>query len=135
MYFAKNIANAVSLDLYFVNVYFFYIHGDNGSGILNVIEEKKHLNTIQNHWVVQIRLHILAFSLLRTTASFIKDHPVFLVGSGPIERQNETWGAIGPPCGANEPPPAEASMCLDTDFTPDIKRLQQLVVLLHDKGV
>ena len=26
---------------------------------------------------------------------------------------------------------AEASSCLDTDFTPDIRKLQQLVVLLH----
>ena len=64
---------------------------------------------MQNHWVVQIRLHILAIRLLRTTASFIKDHPFFLLESGPIGRQNETCGAIGPPCGAKKPPTAEAS--------------------------
>ena len=33
---------------------------------------------------------------------------------------------IRPPCGANEPPPAEAFSCLDTDFIPDIRRFQQL---------
>ena len=43
--------------------------------------------------------------------------------------------AIQPLCGAKEPPPADASSCMDTDFTPDIKRLQQLVVLLRDKVV
>ena len=48
------------------NVYFFYIHGNNGSNILNVFKPNKHLNTMQNHWVVQIRLNILAI--------FIKDH-------------------------------------------------------------
>ena len=90
LYFPNNIANAVSLDFSFVNVNFFYIHGDNGSGILYVIETNKHLNTMQNHCVVQIRLHILAISLLRTTASFIKEQPVFLLESGPIGRQNDT---------------------------------------------
>ena len=32
---------------------------------------------MKNHRVVQIRLHILAICLLRTTASFNKDHPAF----------------------------------------------------------
>ena len=41
--------------------------------------------------------------------------------------------AIRPPCRAKEPPPAEVSSCLDTDFTPDIRRLQLLVILLHNK--
>ena len=68
------------LQIVLFNVFFFYLHGDNGSGILNVFETNKHLNTMQNHWVVQIRLHILAIPLLRTTAWFIQDHPVFLVG-------------------------------------------------------
>ena len=61
------------------NVYFFYLHGDNGSGILNVFETNKHLNTMQNPWVVQSRQHVLSICLLRTTASFIKDNPVFWV--------------------------------------------------------
>ena len=43
--------------------------------------------------------------------------------------------AIAPPCGANEPPPAEASSVLDTDFTPDTRRLLQLAVLLWYKLV
>ena len=43
--------------------------------------------------------------------------------------------AIIPPCGANEPPPPEASLCLGTDITPDIRRLQHLVVLLRHKVV
>ena len=29
--------------------------------------------------------------------------------------------AIRPPCCAKEPPPTEASSCLGTDFTPEIK--------------
>ena len=33
----------------------------------------------------------------------------FLLENGPIERQNETCGAIGPPCGVKEPTNAEAS--------------------------
>ena len=41
LYSPKNIANAVSLDFSFVNVYFFYIYGDIGSGILNVNETKQ----------------------------------------------------------------------------------------------
>ena len=55
----------------------FYTYGDIGSGNLNETK-KKHLNTMQNHWVVQIRLNMLATCLLRTTPLFIKDHPVFL---------------------------------------------------------
>ena len=99
----NKIANAVSLDFSFVNVYFFYLHGDNGSGILNVFETKKYLNSMQTYWVVQIILHILAISLFRNTALFIKDHHVFLLEIGLIEKQNETCGAIRPPCGAKEP--------------------------------
>ena len=79
LYFPNNIANAVSVDFSFVNGYFFYIPGYTGLGILNVIEISNHLNTMQNNCVVQIRLHILAIVLLRTTASSNKDHPVFLV--------------------------------------------------------
>ena len=45
-----------------------------------MFETNKHLSTIQNYWVVQIRLHFLAIRLFWTTASFIKDHPVFFVG-------------------------------------------------------
>ena len=92
-----------------VNVFFFHLHGDDGSGILNIFETNKHQNTMQNHWVVQIRLHILAITLLRTTASFIKDHPAFLLQIGLIGRQNETCGAIRQCCGAKEPPTADAS--------------------------
>ena len=69
------------LYIFFCNVFFFYIHGDNGSGILNVFKTNKHLNTLQNHWVVQIRLHILAIRLLRTTSLFLLDHPVFCNGN------------------------------------------------------
>ena len=43
--------------------------------------------------------------------------------------------AIRPPCGTKEPPPAEASSCLNTDFIPDIRRLQQLVFLLRHNVV
>ena len=43
--------------------------------------------------------------------------------------------AIRPHCSANEPPPAEASLRLDRDFTPDTRRLQQLVVHLRHKEV
>ena len=45
------------------------------------------------------------------------------------------WCVIRPFCGGNEPPPVEASLCLDIDFTTDIRRLQQLVVLLRHKVV
>ena len=51
-YFPKNIANPVSLDFSFVNVYFFHIHGDNESGVLNIIETNRHLSTMQNYWLV-----------------------------------------------------------------------------------
>ena len=64
---------------------------------------------MQNHWVVQNRLHILAIRLLRNITLFFKDHPVFLLEGGPIGRQNEICSAIGPLCGAKEPPAAEAS--------------------------
>ena len=56
----KKNAKAVSLDFSFVNFYLFYLYGDNGSGILNVFETNRHLNTMQNNWVVQIIRHILA---------------------------------------------------------------------------
>ena len=42
--------------------------------------------------------------------------------------------AIRPPGRAKEAPPAEAFSCLDTDFTPDFRRLWQLMVLWHDKS-
>ena len=48
---------------------------------------KKQLYTLQNHWVVKIRLHILAIHLLRTTASFIRDHHVFFF----LIRKLSTW--------------------------------------------
>ena len=64
---------------------------------------------MQNNWVLQNRLHIWAISLLRTTASLFKDHPVFFVGKRSNEQQNDTFGAIGPPCGAKEPHTAVAS--------------------------
>ena len=60
-----------------VNLYFFYLHGKLVSGILNVFETNKHSNKMQNHWVVQIKLHILVIHVLRATAWFIKDHPIF----------------------------------------------------------
>ena len=41
-------------------------------------------------------------------------------------------GANEPACGANEPLAAEASLCLDTDFTPDI--LCHNVVQLRHKS-
>ena len=40
---------------------------------------------------------------------------------------------ISPPCGAKEPPPSKGSSSLDREFTPDIRRFQQSVVLLHHK--
>ena len=64
---------------------------------------------MQNHWLVQIRLHILAILLLRTTTSFIKDQPIFLLDTGLIGQQNKSCGEIRPLCGAQEPPTAEAS--------------------------
>ena len=79
--FQKIILNSVSLDFSFVFVNFFYLHGDYGLGILNVFETNKHLSTMQNHWVVQIRLHIC---LLKTTTLFIKDHLVFFWENGLI---------------------------------------------------
>ena len=64
---------------------FFLLPGDNCSGILSVFTTKqKQLNTMQDHWVVQIMLQILAIGLLRTTALLIKDHPLFLLESGII---------------------------------------------------
>ena len=51
----KYFENAVSLDLFFVNVYLFYLHEDIGSLVLNIFEINKHLNTMQNYWVVQIK--------------------------------------------------------------------------------
>ena len=43
--FQKIILNSVSLDFSFVIVNFFYLHGDYGSGILNVFETNKHYLT------------------------------------------------------------------------------------------
>ena len=47
--------------------------------------------------------------------------------------------AIGPSCRAKEPPPPEASSCLDTDFTPvtdrAMKSFLQVVVLLYNRVV
>ena len=102
----------MSSDFSFVNAFFFHIHGDNGSGNLNVFKTIKYLNAMQNHWVVQIRIHIFAICLLRTTASFLKTTYYLLVDRGPFGRQNNTCGANGLPCGAKEPPKADASVCL-----------------------
>ena len=109
MYFPKYIANDISLYFSFINVHFFYNHEDNESGILNALKTNKHLNTMQNHLLVPIRLHILTIRLLMTSASFINYHPGFCGESGPIGRQNKTCGANGPHCGAKEPPTAEPS--------------------------
>ena len=68
------------LRIFFVNVLYFFIHGDTGSINQNVFETNKHLNTMQTPWVVHIRLHMLVVCLLRTTPSFIKDHQIFVVG-------------------------------------------------------
>ena len=57
---------------------------------------------MQHYWVVQIRQQIFTICLLMTPL-------YFLLKSGPFGRQNETCGAIGPPCRAKEPPTAEAS--------------------------
>ena len=38
-------------------------------------------------------------------------------------------------CSEKEPPPVAAFSCPDTDFKPDIRRLQQGVALLHDRVV
>ena len=56
-----------------------FLYRDSGSGILNVLEANKHLNTMQIHWVIQIRQNIFSIPLLRTIASFIQDHHVFFV--------------------------------------------------------
>ena len=45
--------------------------------IINVVKRNKNLNTKQNYWVVEMRLHLLAICFFRTSALFIKDHPVF----------------------------------------------------------
>ena len=71
------------LNIFLLSLYFcFYVQEDNGSGNQNLFGTNKHVNTMQNHWVFQIRLDILAICLIRTTALFIKNHPVFLVGKG-----------------------------------------------------
>ena len=46
--------------------------------ILMCLKQTK--NTMENPWVVQMRLQILVVCLLRTTPSFIKDNPLFIVG-------------------------------------------------------
>ena len=71
--------NAVYFHFSFVNFYLFYLHRDNGSGIINVLKNKnkKHPKNIANSSVVQIRQHVLAIGLSRTTASSSKDHLVF----------------------------------------------------------
>ena len=90
IFFQTKIANDVSLDFSFVNVYFFYLHGDNGSGISNVVETNKNLNTKQNHWVVPIRWHLLVFSLFRTIALFLLRNTLyFVLVSGLIGSQHE----------------------------------------------
>ena len=66
---------------------------------MSLKQTNKQLNTMQDHWVVQIRLNIWA-------ASFIKDHPVFFVGKKSKYTNNETCGAIGLPFGTKEPPTA-----------------------------
>ena len=56
-------SNAVSLDLNFVNVYFFYLHGDFRLGILNVFETNKHLNKMHVH-VGQLRSYSIYVTAL-----------------------------------------------------------------------
>ena len=52
-----------------------------------------------------------------------------------LTRLSKLCCAIRPPCRAKELLHAEASSCLDTDFLPDIRRLQQSEVLLRHKVV
>ena len=57
---------------------FISFYGENGSGILNVFETNKHLNTKQNNLVVQIRRNIFAIAMAKMLRpSFIQDRPVF----------------------------------------------------------
>ena len=58
-------AYALPADFPFVYVYFLYFHDKNGSGIINVFETNKHLNTMQNHWVVQIRKKYVGHSFIK----------------------------------------------------------------------
>ena len=93
------IANALSLDSSFFNVYFSYLHGDNDSHILNVFKrtlKKKRLNTMQNLWAVQNRQQIFAFCLLWNTGSFITTILYFWLERGPFGRKNLTCGASCP---------------------------------------
>ena len=53
--FYKNNLNYIALDFSFLNVYLFYLHDDNGSGILNIFETNKHFNSMLKYWVVQIK--------------------------------------------------------------------------------
>ena len=84
---------------------------------------------------------------IRNTYLFIKDH-LWSCQNHPVKklvliaklvvlltRMAKLCCLIRTPCGANEPPPNEASLCLDTYFPPGIRRLQQLVVLLRQKMV
>ena len=85
--------------------------------------------------------------LIRTIYLFIMDHLLFwqnhpdgklvIIASQLVLQKlmAKFCRAIRPPCGANEPPPTETSLCRDTDFTQDITKLQQLVVLLRHKVV
>ena len=52
-----------------------------------------------------------------------------------LKQQNETCGAIKQPCGGKEPPIDEASLYFVRSLYPDMRRLHQVVVLLHNKVV
>ena len=49
-------------------------------------------------------------------------------------KNHKNCGEIIHACCAKEPPHVEAPSCLDTDLTPDIRKLQQLVIPLHHKS-
>ena len=113
--------------------------------VLLLSKKKKQNQQQQKNYYT--KSHILDYWVCRTTDLFIKDH-LWSWQNNPddklvlITRQvvlltlmAKFYRAIRPPRCGNEPPPAEASLCLDTDSTPDIRRLQQSVILLLHKVV
>ena len=99
-------------------------------------------------WIIRSVIYVgPETGFIRTTDQFIKDHlwsqqnhpdgKLVIIAQVVVllTQMAKYCSAILPPCHAKEPSPAEASSCLDTDFTPYIMRLQQLVVLLHHKRV
>ena len=61
------------------------------------------------HWGVQMRLHILAIVYKGPPPRLLRTTLYLLLEPGLIGRQNETHGAIRPPCGTKESPTAKAS--------------------------